>query len=119
MALHSQSIVHLGDCLDVLAAMPPASVDACITDPPYGIGTFGVEDWDRSPPPARAWAEVRRVLKPGAPLAVMTARRLYHRVATDLEGRGCAIQDMIVWLYGDGRPAATVCARRTTPSCSR
>ena len=31
------AVVHLGDCLDVLRAMPAASVDAIVTDPPYGL----------------------------------------------------------------------------------
>ena len=34
-----------GDCLDVLATLEPESVDACATDPPYGIGFMGRE-WD-------------------------------------------------------------------------
>lgn len=29
--------VHVGDCLDVLRGMPDASVDAVVTDPPYGL----------------------------------------------------------------------------------
>ena len=34
-----------GECLDVLATLEPDSVDACATDPPYGIGFMGRE-WD-------------------------------------------------------------------------
>ena len=44
--------LHEGDCLDVLATLPEASHDACVTDPPYhltsivkrfsGAGTAGV-----------------------------------------------------------------------------
>ena len=30
-------VIH-GDCLDVLRSMPDASVDAVVTDPPYGVG---------------------------------------------------------------------------------
>ncbi len=30
-------IVHNGDCLDVLRTMAPGTVDAVVTDPPYGI----------------------------------------------------------------------------------
>lgn len=30
--------LHLGDCLEVMKSMPDKSVDAVITDPPYGIG---------------------------------------------------------------------------------
>jgi DNA modification methylase len=29
--------LHLGDCLDVLRSLPSGSVDAVITDPPYGV----------------------------------------------------------------------------------
>jgi DNA modification methylase len=29
--------LHLGDCLDVLKGLPDGSVDAVVTDPPYGI----------------------------------------------------------------------------------
>ncbi len=29
--------LHLGDCLEVMKTIPAGSVDAVITDPPYGI----------------------------------------------------------------------------------
>ena len=35
-----------GDCLEVLAEIPRASIDAVITDPPYGLEFMG-KDWDR------------------------------------------------------------------------
>ena len=34
-----------GDCLDGLATLEPDSVDACVTDPPYGISFMG-KQWD-------------------------------------------------------------------------
>ena len=34
-----------GDCLDVLATLPDASVDSVVTDPPYGLEFMGKE-WD-------------------------------------------------------------------------
>ena len=37
--------VLTGDCLDVLATLESDSIDACVTDPPYGIGFMGRE-WD-------------------------------------------------------------------------
>lgn len=37
--------LHHGDCLDVLAQLPDNSVDAVITDPPYGLEFMG-KDWD-------------------------------------------------------------------------
>ncbi len=38
--------VHHGDCLDVLRALPDSSIDAVVTDPPYGIGFMG-HAWDQ------------------------------------------------------------------------
>jgi len=35
-----------GDCLDVLRELPDASVDAVVTDPPYGLEFMGKE-WDK------------------------------------------------------------------------
>lgn len=37
--------LHHGDCLRVMATLPPDSVDAVVTDPPYGLGFMGKE-WD-------------------------------------------------------------------------
>lgn len=38
--------IHHGDCLDVLRTLPDASVDAVVTDPPYGISFMG-KQWDQ------------------------------------------------------------------------
>ena len=49
--------LHLGDCLEYLRTLPDGSVDAVITDPPYGCGKA---DWDDSFP--MAWyADAKRV----------------------------------------------------------
>ena len=56
--------LYLGDCRDVLPTLP--KVDACITDPPYGIGiaanpvrqAHAKQDWDDAPPDASLIAEV-------------------------------------------------------------
>ena len=37
--------LYHGDCLDVLATLPDASVDSVVTDPPYGLEFMGKE-WD-------------------------------------------------------------------------
>lgn len=34
----SKYTLHLGDCLQYMRSMPDKSVDAVITDPPYGVG---------------------------------------------------------------------------------
>jgi DNA modification methylase len=46
--------VRVGDSLELLATLPAASVDAVVTDPPYGIGFQG-HAWDR--PGSRARGE--------------------------------------------------------------
>ena len=38
--------LHQGDCMEVLATLDEASVDAVVTDPPYGIHFMG-QEWDR------------------------------------------------------------------------
>ncbi len=35
-----------GDCIEVMKAMKPNSVDAIVTDPPYGLEFMG-KDWDK------------------------------------------------------------------------
>ncbi|SDG95993.1 DNA-methyltransferase [Klenkia brasiliensis] len=39
------TVLH-GDCLELLAELPDASIDAVVTDPPYGIGFMG-HQWDQ------------------------------------------------------------------------
>ena len=53
--------LHHGDCLDVLRTLPDASVDAVITDPPYGTTAC---KWDTVIPFAPMWEGIKRVLKP-------------------------------------------------------
>ncbi len=42
-------MIYPGDLFDVLPTLPEASIDACVTDPPYGIGFMGRE-WDTFKP---------------------------------------------------------------------
>lgn len=35
--LDGQAQLHAGDCVDVLRTLPDASVDSCVTDPPYAL----------------------------------------------------------------------------------
>jgi DNA modification methylase len=44
---HDRAVVYLGDCVEVLAGLPEASVDAIVTDPPYALpGGFMGKSWD-------------------------------------------------------------------------
>jgi site-specific DNA-methyltransferase (adenine-specific) len=46
--------LYLGDCLEVMKQLPDKSVDAVITDPPYGIG-FKYSQHDDSPDGYSKW----------------------------------------------------------------
>ena len=39
-------MIHTGDCVEIMAQMDAASVDAIVTDPPYGLEFMG-KSWDR------------------------------------------------------------------------
>jgi DNA modification methylase len=105
------------DALTVLTRLPNHSIDAVISDPPYGIDFHG-EAWDRfggenlSASEAferwtRVWAsECKRVLKPGAHLLAFGAPRTFHRLVAGIEEAGLEVRDQLLWLYGTGVPKA-------------
>jgi len=113
-----------GDCIEVLGKLAPGSIDAIVTDPPYGVD-WQNEDWDGRAireAAARAererlapneafevwcglWAkECARVMKPGAHLLAFGARRTFHRLACGLEAAELEIRDTLMWIYGTGMP---------------
>ena len=49
-----------GDCIELFPKIPDASIDAIITDPPYGITKC---DWDKVVPFDSLWKHYNRVLK--------------------------------------------------------
>lgn len=57
------------DCRDALRAMEPGSIDAVVSDPPYGTTQC---QWDAVIPFEDMWAVIDRVLKPGGAV-VLTA----------------------------------------------
>jgi site-specific DNA-methyltransferase (adenine-specific) len=95
--------LHHGDCLDVLRTMPDASVDAIVTDPPYGLRFMG-KKWDYDVPTTEVWAECLRVLKPGGHLLAFAGTRTQHRMAVRIEDAGFEIRDLVMWHYGSGFP---------------
>jgi DNA modification methylase len=99
----SDLTLHLGDCLEVLRTLPDASVDAVVTDPPYGLAFMG-KKWDYDVPSVEVWAECLRVLKPGGHLLAFAGTRTQHRMAVRIEDAGFEIRDMIAWVYGSGFP---------------
>lgn len=100
------------DALEMLTQLPDRSVDAVITDPPYGIG-FAEKAWDSGKlTDGRAfeewtttWArELKRILRPGGYVAAFGATRTVHRLVSGMEDAGLEIRDQLLWLYGSGMP---------------
>ena len=122
--------LHVGDCLDVLASLPDASVAAVVTDPPYGLADHPVKrieqaltawltgdrahvpdgrgfmgrEWDKFVPPPAAWDECYRVLKPGGHLLAFAAPRTYDLMGISIRLAGFDVFDSIDWINGQGFP---------------
>jgi len=79
------------------------SFQAVVCDPPYGISFVGSK-WDYDVPRAAEWAEVLRLMKPGAHGFAFSATKTYHRTAVEIEDAGFEIRDMFSWIYGKGMP---------------
>ena len=124
------TIIH-GDCLEELRKLDDNSVDAVITDPPYGLsntkpaqvadvlkawvtgdtvsvpakrGGFMGADWDSFVPPPAVWAECMRVLKPGGHMAVFAGARTQDLMGLSIRLAGFEIRDTLGWIYGSGFP---------------
>lgn len=125
--------ILIGDCRERMAALDADSIDSCVTDPPYHLTSivkrFGAanaapakvgktgayaraskgfmgQQWDGGDVAFQpeTWAEVLRVLKPGAHLVAFSGTRTYHRMACAIEDAGFEIRDQLAWTYGSGFP---------------
>lgn len=56
-----------GDCLDLMKQIPDKSIDAIITDPPYGTTDC---KWDSVIPFNLMWAELNRIIKPNGAIVL-------------------------------------------------
>jgi site-specific DNA-methyltransferase (adenine-specific) len=119
-----EAVVLLGDAWRRLREIPAGSVDAVVTDPPYGLGTkeptvpeliaylkgadmqtggdFMGREWDV--PPVRVWRECLRVLRPGGALLAFGGTRTVDLVTLGLRAAGFEIRDTLVWLHAQGFP---------------
>ena len=117
--------VYVGDTVAVLPQLVAASVDAVVTDPPYGLG-FADQEWDGARGFRESLAEVDtsglsdgevfqawcaawasgtlRVLRPGGHLAAFGGTRTWHRLVAGVEQAGFEVRDQIAWLYSSGMP---------------
>lgn len=128
--LSGRVTLHCGDCLAALPTLAENSFDSCVTDPPYHLtnnvgsrsplpgqytpigqpkqpkGGFMGKTWDGGDVAFRpeTWAEVYRVLKPGAHLLTFGGTRTFHRMACAIEDAGFEVRDTIMWVYGSGFP---------------
>ena len=122
--------IHNGDCIETMKAMPPESVDAIVTDPPYGLSNttpaqvadtitkwaggdrdhvptgrgFMGKSWDAFVPPPAVWDECMRVLKPGGHMVVFAGSRTQDLMGLSIRLAGFEIRDSLAYLYGTGFP---------------
>ena len=89
--------LHLGDCRSALRTIADASIDACITDPPYGDTSL---EWDVR---IVGWIdEVSRVLKPNASLWIFGSMRFLAPMFAELAAMGFKYSQDIVWEKQNG-----------------
>ncbi len=119
---HHIKIFH-GDCLDILAAIPAASIDLIFADPPYFLSNGGITchagrmvsvnkgEWDRSRGPDAnhqfntAWlAACQRVLKPDASIWVSGTSHVIHSVGFAMQQLGFKLLNDISWVKPNPPP---------------
>jgi len=111
-----------GDCIELMRALPENSIDAIVTDPPYGLspdgkartwddieggkarGGFMGKGWDAAVPGVTWARECHRVLKPGGHIVAFGGQRTIHRLTVSLEDAGFSIRELFGWLNWQGFP---------------
>jgi modification methylase len=116
--------IIVGDCIEELEKLPPASVDLVFADPPYNLQLEGAlsrpdqslvdavdDDWDKFASFAeydsftRRWlAAVRRVMKPEATIFVIGSYHNIFRVGAIMQDLGFWILNDIVWRKANPMP---------------
>ena len=116
--------VLAGDCIEVMASLPEASVNLIFADPPYNLQLKGelhrpdnsrvdaVDDaWDQFDSFGkydrftRAWlAEARRLLKPDGAIWVIGSYHNVFRLGAELQNQGYWILNDVVWRKSNPMP---------------
>ena len=65
--------LRLGDCLEVMKTIPDRSIDAIITDPPYGTTAC---KWDSVIPFDLMWEQLNRIIKPNGAIVLFGSEPL-------------------------------------------
>lgn len=94
--------LKLGDCTVRMDGLPEGSVDALVSDPPYGIA-FMSKAWDEADNVAfsqRFWTRAYKVLAPGGVAKAFGGTRMYHRMAAAMEEAGFQDIHLEAWGYG-------------------
>lgn len=86
--------LYLGDCRDVMRAVPRRSVCAIVTDPPYGITDL---PWDKACTDDSWWAAARRVLPDNGPVVMFCSGRFTIDL---IASRRREVRHKWVWVRG-------------------
>jgi modification methylase len=120
----TRDAIIIGDCIEELGKLAPASVDLVFADPPYNLQLEGAlsrpdqslvdavdDDWDKFASFAdydsftRAWmSAVRRVMKPDATIFVIGSYHNIFRVGAIMQDLGFWILNDIVWRKANPMP---------------
>ena len=128
----SNVTLHLGDCLAIIPTLAENSIDAIVTDPPYGLSDHKTADvvacltawlagepyinsgkgfmgktWDSWVPGPEIWRECYRVLKPGGYMFVFAGARTADLMGIAIRLAGFRAHSLLGWLFGSGFPKAT------------
>lgn len=102
--MHPRIRLFNGDCLDVMATLPAASVDMILCDLPYGTTQ---NKWDSIIPLDALWKEYWRVVKPNAAV-VLTAQPPFDKQL----GASCLQHMQYEWIWNKSRVTGHLNAKR-------